>query len=192
VVKSINIAEGQYVDAGQALFELADDSRLWVEAQVNPDEIESLKTGMPSKIIIPDAGDVTINSSISFINPSLEQGSYVTLIRSNIENPNKKLYPGMLALMQIPSEKNRCIIVPATAVISDKNASLVWIQNMDGSFSARNITVGMQSDDTVQILSGLTESDYVVTTGAYLLNSEFILRGGSVGVENEEMISKAD
>jgi len=180
VVRAINIAEGQYVRSGQTLFELADGTKLWVEAQVQPDMLEILKVGMQSIISVPDAGNRIIKSNISFINPSLEQGKNVTVIRSIIDNPNGKLYPGMLALMHIQSEKNRCIVVPASAVIINKNESLVWIKNENGSFSERNVVTGMESDDTVQILAGLNESEYVVSSGAYLLNSEYVLRRGTV------------
>jgi len=180
VVRAINIAEGQYVKSGQTLFELADITKLWVEAQVQPDMLEILKVGMQSIISLPDAGNRTIKSNISFISPSLEQGKNVTVIRSVIDNPNGKLYPGMLALIHIQSERNRCVVVPSSAVIVNKNISLVWIKNENGTFSERNVTTGMESNDSVQILAGLNKSEYVVSTGAYLLNSEHILRQGTV------------
>jgi len=180
VVRTINISEGQYVKSGQTLFELADGTRLWVEAQVQPDMLEILKVGMPSLITVPDAGSGIIKSTISFINPTLEQGRNVTVIRSVIDNSNGKLYPGMLALMHIKSEKNHCVVVPASAVITSKDKSLVWIRNQDGSFSERTVTTGMESDDSFQILAGIEKSESVVTSGAYLLNSEQVLRHGTV------------
>ena len=186
VVGAINVSEGQYVTTGQTLFELADDRNLWVEAQVHPDELEFLKLGVQSDITVPDAGNMTLKSTINFISPSLEQGKNLTVIRSVIDNSNRKLHPGMLALMNIQSKMNRCVMVPASSVITDKNGSVVWIRNENGSFTGRNITVGLQSEDAVQVLSGLSNSEFVVTSGAYLLNSELILRKGSV----EEVKSK--
>ena len=187
VIRSINISEGQYVNAGQTLFELADDTKLWVEAQVQPDDLQTLQVGMQSVVTVPDAGNLTYKSAITFISPSLEQGKNVSLIRSVINNSNRKLYPGMLALMRIQSEKNRCVVVPASAVIRDKRGSLVWIQNENKSFSGRIITTGLQSEDSVQILSGLSKSELVVTSGAYLLNSEQILRNGTTAEVKEKI-----
>lgn len=187
VLKAINISEGQYVNAGQTLFELADDTKLWVEAQVHPDDLGFLKVGMAATITIPDDGNRILKSNINFINPSFEQGRNVTIIRSNIENTNKKLYPGMLVIMRIQSEKNRCVVVPSNSVISNKKGSMVWIQNENKSFSPRDITTGLQSEDSVQVLSGLTKSEFVVTSGAYLLNSELILRKGSVAEAKDKI-----
>lgn len=187
VLRTINISEGQYVNAGQTLFELADDTKLWVEAEVHPDDLGVLKVGMGSIITIPDAGNRILRSSVSFIKPSFEQGRNVSIIRSNIENTNKKLYPGMLVLMRIQSPKNRCVVVPSSAVIADKNGSTIWIQNENKSFSRRNITTGMQSDDSIQVLSGLSKSEFVVTSGVYLLNSELTLRKGTIAeVRNKD------
>lgn len=185
-IKSINITEGQYVNNGQTLYELADNQKLWVEAQVYQEDLPFLKVGMPSMVTVPVAGNLSINSNICFINPSFEQGKNVTLIRSVIDNPEKKLHPGMLALMSVQSPKNAGIVVPASAILLDKNGSRIWIRNDDGSFSARNVTTGIKSEDSVMVVSGLGETKSVVTSGAYLLNSELILKNGTKNKEDKE------
>lgn len=183
IIRSVNITEGQYVNAGQTLFELADDNKLWVEAQVYQDDLQFLKVGMPSTVTIPVAGNISVMSKISSINPSVEQGKNVTLIRTLIDNPDKNLYPGMLALLSVQAQKSHGIVVPASAVITDKNGSRVWIRNEDGSFFGRNVTTGIQSEDSVQVLSGLGKTEMVVVSGAYLLNSELILKKGTLAQE---------
>ena len=186
-IRSINITEGQYVTAGLTLFELADYNKLWVEAEVYHDDLQFLDVGMPSTVMIPVAGNIPVRSKISLINPSFEQGKNVTLIRTLIDNPDKNLYPGMLALVSVQSQTNKGVVIPASAVITGVNSNRVWIQNEDGSFSARIVTTGIQSNDSILILTGLDNSDFVVTSGAYLLNSEFILRKGAISNDKTEM-----
>lgn len=178
-VRSINVTEGQYVNVGEQLMQLADDSKLWVEAQVYPNELQLLKTGMPVDIIVPVAGDLHIQSSINFINPAFEPGRNVTLVRAIINNPQKKLHPGMLALLSVQAEKSKGIVIPASALLIDKQGKIVWIQQEDGSFVSKMVTTGIQTADSVLILSGLEQSEKIVTSGAYLLNSEMILKKGS-------------
>jgi membrane fusion protein, copper/silver efflux system len=180
IVRTINISEGQYVTAGQTLFELADDRKLWLEAQVHPEDLEYLKVGMPSDIVLPDAENRTLKSTISFINPTIEQGKNVTIIRSVIDNSTLKLHPGMLAIIHVQAGINKCVLAPVSSLITDKNGSVVWVRNENGTFTGRKITVGLQSENTVQVLSGLKESESVVISGAYLLNSELILRKGTI------------
>jgi Cu(I)/Ag(I) efflux system membrane fusion protein len=179
-IRVLNISEGQYVNSGQTLFELADYNRLWVEAPVYQEDLQFLKVGMPSTVTIPVEGNIPIKSNITFINPSFEQGKNVTLIRTIIENTNKNLYPGMLAYLSVYSQTNSGVVVPASAVITDRSGSRIWIRNEDGSFSGRIVTTGIQSQDSVLILSGLGRSEMIVTSGAYLLNSELILKKGTI------------
>jgi len=186
-IRSINITEGQYVTTGLTLFELADYSKLWVEAEVYHNDLQFLDVGMPSTVMIPVAGNIPVRSKISFINPSFEQGKNVTLIRTLIDNPDKNLYPGMLALLSVKSQTNRGVVIPASAVITGKNSNRVLIRNEDGSFSGRVVTIGIQSNDSILILTGLDNTDFVVISGAYLLNSEFVLRKGTISNDKTEM-----
>lgn len=179
IVRSIDVTEGQYVNIGQQLLELADDSKLWVEAQVYPNELQLLKTGMPVDVMFPIAGDLHIQSSINFINPAFEPGSNITLIRAIINNPLKKLYPGMLALLSVQTQKIKGVVIPASALLIDKQGKIVWIQQEDGSFTSKMVTTGIQTADSVLILSGLKQTEKIVISGAYLLNSEMILKRGS-------------
>ena len=142
---------------------------------------------MPSTVTIPVAGNIPVRSKISFINPSFEQGKNVTLIRTLIDNPDKNLYPGMLALINVQAQKSHGIVIPASAVITDKNGSRVWIRNENGSFSGRIVTTGIQSEDSVLIVTGLDKTNFVLTSGAYLLNSEFILKKGTISDDKTEM-----
>jgi Cu(I)/Ag(I) efflux system membrane fusion protein len=178
-VRSIDVTEGQYVSVGQQLMQLADDNKLWVEAQVYPNELQLLKTGMPVDVIVPVAGDLHIQSSINFINPAFEPGRNVTLIRAIINNPQKKLHPGMLALLSVQGEKSKGIVIPASALLMDKQGTIVWVQQEDGSFASKIVTTGIQTADSVMILSGLKQTEKIVVSGAYLLNSEMILKRGT-------------
>lgn len=175
IIRSVNATEGQYVNVGQQIFELAGDSRLWVEAQAYPNELQYLSVGMAADVIVPVARDMRIHNRISFINPAFEPGSNIIQVRAIIDNREEQLYPGMLALLSIQTQMCEGIVIPSSALLIEKRGSIVWVQNEDGSFASRMVTTGIQSSDSVLILSGLKESEKVVVSGVYLLNSEKIL-----------------
>jgi membrane fusion protein, copper/silver efflux system len=185
-IRAINVTEGQYVTEGQSLFELADDNNLWVEAQVYPDEVQCFSQGMPAIAVIPSAGEVPVLCNISFIKPSFEANRNVTIIRTVINNPENRLHPGMLALLYVQTKIRHGIIIPSSAVLTGSEGDRVWVRDGNGDFSGRMVTTGTQSEDSILVLSGLEKSDKIVYTGAYLLNSEFILRNGT-GVSNVEL-----
>ncbi len=178
-IRAINVSEGQYVTEGESLFELANDNKLWVEAQVYPDEIQYLRGGMPAIVMVPAAGEVPVSCKISFVNPSYESGKNVTIVRTVIDNPDSRLHPGMFAMIVVRTHTSHGIIIPASAVITGSDGDRVWVREENGDFTGRMVTTGIQSGDSILVVSGLQTTDQVVTTGAYLLNSEIILKQGS-------------
>ncbi len=186
-IRAINVSEGQYLEEGQSMFELAEDNKLWVEAQVYPDDIQFLKTGMPAMVMVPAAGTLPVKSNVSFINPSFESGRNVTLVRAVINNPEGRLHPGMFAILEVEIQTTGGIVVPSSAVLTGSGGNRAWVRETDGSFTCRTVTTGLQSHDSVLVLSGLTASDAVVTSGVYLLNSEFILRQGNGSAEPAQL-----
>ncbi|MEO7047631.1 MAG: efflux RND transporter periplasmic adaptor subunit, partial [Ferruginibacter sp.] len=55
----------------------------------------------------------------------------------------------------------------------------VWIQKNPGVYEIRMVKTGISENDAIEITSGLTKGEVVVTSGAYLLNSEYIFKQGA-------------
>ena len=75
--------------------------------------------------------------------------------------------------------EKKAITVPVNAVLVDSKGSAVWVQNADSTFEVRMVTTGIRNSDKVEIVSGLKENERVVTSGDYLLNSEYIFKNGA-------------
>ncbi|MEO6541308.1 MAG: efflux RND transporter periplasmic adaptor subunit, partial [Ferruginibacter sp.] len=65
------------------------------------------------------------------------------------------------------------------AVIRDGKGATVWIQTSNKTYKSIMVQTGLESDDRIEIKSGLKNGDVVVISGAYLLNSEYIFRKGA-------------
>jgi Cu(I)/Ag(I) efflux system membrane fusion protein len=70
-------------------------------------------------------------------------------------------------------------VVPKEALLIGR-MKMVWIEVEPGMFESRTVETGIENKSFVEILSGVSEGERVVITGAYLLNSEFILKRGAV------------
>ncbi len=51
----------------------------------------------------------------------------------------------------------------------------------------QSVTTGAENGNQIEITSGLKTGDVVVTSGAYLLNSEYLLRNGGNSMEGMKM-----
>jgi membrane fusion protein, copper/silver efflux system len=178
VVQEIAVTEGQYVNEGSRLASLTDLSTIWVEAQLYPWEASRVETG--SKVEVQVEGFLkSFTGKVAFINPELQPGSKVLLMRVEIANPSNQLLPGMPANVQLSEQKQQVITLPLEAVLRDSKGSYVWKQTGENTFRPVMVRTGSENANTIEINAGLEQGDRVVVSGAYLLHSEYTLRNGS-------------
>jgi len=178
-VSEIAVHEGDYVTEGMSILKTQGLNSLWVEAQLYANETANYKENDRVSVSFPDLGNQVINGKVEFINPELSEASKVNLIRISIPNPQGLIQPGMLAYISINNSGNHALAVPASAILTGGNGSVVWVKNTDGSFSSKMIKAGNGNQSYVPVISGLNSGDIVVINGAYLLNSEAIFKNGN-------------
>ena len=177
VITDIAAAEGQYVADGAVLYRLGKLNKIWVEAELYPQELAQVQTGDAVQVAV-QGFSTPVPARVTFISPELRQGSQVTLLRAELPNAENQYLPGMQANVVLPGKAGNALAVPTDAVIREERGSHVWVQTGANTFQARKVTLGEASADNVAILSGVKEKDRVVTSGAYLLYSEFVLKKG--------------
>lgn len=178
-ITSLNIKEGDYVMEGGSVVELANLSTLWAEAQVYTTQMSSIREHKNVSVEIPGLNNQTINGTIDFINPEINPDTRINLVRVTIQNKNNQLHPGMPVYIIADNQQHNSITLPANAVLTDSKGSTVWVQTKPGDYEIRMVQTGITNNNEIEITSGLTAGDVVVTSGAYLLNSEYIFEHGS-------------
>ncbi len=177
-ITAINVNEGEYVIEGGAVVQLANLSTLWAEAQVYTTQMSSINNTENVSVQIPDINQ-TLNGKIDFVNPEINPDTRINLIRVTLPNKNNQLHPGMPVYITINKQQHNSITLPSDAVLRDSKGSTVWLQLKPGVYEIRMVKTGISDGDAVEITSGLATGDVVVTSGAYLLNSEYIFEHGS-------------
>ncbi|WP_224996395.1 efflux RND transporter periplasmic adaptor subunit [Cesiribacter sp. SM1] len=193
VITDVAATEGQYVPEGGVLYRLADLSKIWVEAELYPQEAQAIRAGDPVQVAVQGFGTKPVAARVSFISPELRQGSQVVVMRAELPNPEGNYLPGMQANVLVPRQSS-LISIPNDAVIRGQRGSHVWVHTGEGTFKARPVELGEANFDSVAIRSGLTQGENVVTSGAYLLYSEHVLKKGgepTAGVLTEQAIDLA-
>ncbi|MHB8261330.1 MAG: efflux RND transporter periplasmic adaptor subunit [Bacteroidia bacterium] len=177
-ITDLDIKEGDYVMQGEVIFKMADLSSLWVEAQVYPTQLKNIYKEAGAVVTFPDFPEKSYTGKIDFINPELNNGTQLDLIRIEISNKDLLIKPGMAAIVNLNHHIHKAFILPIDAVIRDNNGAIVWVQTSTNTYKSRMVETGIESGDKIEITSGLSEGDIVVMSGAYLLNSEFIFKKG--------------
>jgi len=102
-------------------------------------------------------------------------------------NVGNQLKPGMPAYVVLKNRQRNSLTLPIDAVIRNEKMSTVWLQVDKNTFKSVMVQTGLESGNVIEIRSGLKEGDIVVTSGAYLLNSEYIFKKGSNPTAGHDM-----
>lgn len=179
IITEVMVSEGQYVTEGAAIYRLEKLNRLWVEAELYPNEASLIKLGEPVTIYVNGFENQPMESTVIFLSPEYRQGSQIFILRAALSNPDYQFVPGMQTEIVFEHSKKKALTLPADAVIREENGGHVYRKTGKGIFKAQMVTTGLENFNKVEVTGGIEEGDTVVVTGAYLLYSEIVLKKGA-------------
>ena len=165
IITEKHIEKGMYVNIGSPIVSMVDISKLKVKLNVSETNIYQLKVGDNAKITTTIYPGVTFNGSISFISPKGDDShNYPVeiIIPNSIENPLKA---GTFVKVEIdlPSKGNG-LYIPREALQGSIADAEVYIAKGDKAL-IHPITIGNSNNDFLEVTSGLSEGDLVITSG---------------------------
>jgi len=177
-VTEVNITEGMYVEEGSPLIKITSLNQVWVEAQLYSNEISGIAESKNFQIFSESNPEEIYKGILVYSNPIVEEGKRIHLLKIRVNNSGAKLIPGTLVSVIPEKSIANVLAVPKSAVLLEKMKT-VWVLAHDNTFEQRMIGTGAENKYWIEITSGLKQGDIVVTEGAYLISSEFILKSGA-------------
>ena len=178
------VQQGQYVNVGDTLFNIADLSTVWVEVEVYENEFSNIKNGQMVDLLSQSYPGKTFRGRVAFIYPFLDPKTRTVKVRVEIPNPGLRLKPDMFVNAKVKVPLGSSIVVPVSAVIDTGQRQVVWVEMKPGMFEPRDVKIGIRDGDNIQILSGLKDGEKVASSGGYLIDSEAQLKGVGGGDES--------
>ena len=181
VVVNRGISVGTAVDPSTPLLTIADLSRVWVLAEVPEAGIAAIRIGSTARLEFPASGRDPFTARVDFLYPTLTERTRTLRVRFSVGNPRGTLRPGLYgnAVFELPGATT--LTVPRDAVVDTGRQQHVFVSAGD-RFEPRPVTLGVQLADRIEILSGLTAGERIVSAGVFLLDSESRLRAtGGMG-----------
>lgn len=172
--------EGQYVKAGDALFEIADFSTMWFVFAAYERDLAWLQTGQAVEVATPSVPGKIFHATITFIDPNLDEATRSAKVRVEIANPvittngppHRELRHRLFAEGVVTVDAPDAPAVPRSAVLSPGGAPKVFVDLGDGHYEERKIKIGRTGDDFLEVLDGLEAGEKVVTMGNVLIDAE--------------------
>jgi cobalt-zinc-cadmium efflux system membrane fusion protein len=165
------ITPGQLLQAGTTpCFTVADLSTVWVLANIFESKLPLVAVGDPAEITTaasPEAFPGTVDYIAALVDPSTRAIS----VRIVVGNPKRVLKKDMYVRIAIRSKGDSSgLLLPVSAVLrDDEKLPFVYVQNADGSFGRRRVTLGSQVGERYEIREGLHAAERVVADGGLFM-----------------------
>jgi Cu(I)/Ag(I) efflux system membrane fusion protein len=170
---------GQYVRAGASLFTLGGGDRIWVETWMLPEEALAYPEGSEAWVELEGASNAPIRGRLEHKQQETAVSGSLAIAHIGIPNPGGRIPAGRQAWVTLSREGRMALNVPASALLESGSETMIWLRTGPHEFAPRMVKTGLRTPAAVEILEGIEAGSEVVTSGAYLLNSEWVLRQGA-------------
>jgi len=164
------------------LYTIVDLSRVWVMADVFEYEAPNIHVGETARVSLQALPGKSFGARIDYLQPEVDPMTRTLKVRLNMENPGLMLKPDMYADVEFRVNIPSKLTVPADAVLNAGERQTVFVDRGNGYFEPRQVKIGEREGDRIQILSGLTQGERIVTSGNFLIDSESQMKAAASGM----------
>lgn len=170
-IKNIFVSEGQYVEAGTPLATISKNKKLILQANVSQKYFSKLPSIVSANFKIAGSESVftteELNGRIISFGKSASANSPFIPVSFEMDNIGN-IIPGSIAEVYLKSYPiTNALIVPESSIMEEQGNYYVFVQSGGESFEKREIEIGASDGINMQLLSGVSEGERVVTKGAY-------------------------
>jgi Cu(I)/Ag(I) efflux system membrane fusion protein len=177
IVMEKKAVQGMRFMPGDALYQIADLSSVWIVADVYEQDIGLVRTGSKAKVSIDAYPDQSFEGRITYVYPTLKAETRTVAVRLEIANPRQQLKPAMFAQVELPvGGRGKVLTVPISAVIDSGTRRIVLVQLAEGRFEPREVKLGSRTDDYVEVKDGVKDGENVVVAANFLIDAESNLK----------------
>jgi cobalt-zinc-cadmium efflux system membrane fusion protein len=169
-VIDLSTAPGQFQnDPATVLMIVADLSTVWITANVQEKDIRRVSQGDEAAATFVAYQGETFKGNVLFVGDLLDPDTRTIKVRIAFQNDDRRLKPGMFAMVNFKNKAIPEVVVPTTAVVISGEKSQVYVEKAPWTFEKRVVEVGEQLNGRVAIAKGLDVGDRIVTENAVML-----------------------
>ncbi|MDR1149220.1 MAG: efflux RND transporter periplasmic adaptor subunit [Spirochaetaceae bacterium] len=165
---------GDTVSQQSAIYVIGDLSSLVVETFVPERFSANIRMGLRAQFFFDSMPDEVFTGIVSEVSPVLDPSSRTLRVRLRFEKKDPRIRPGMFATVSlVTASRSNVPLIPRAAVINTYNSWIVFVVNAESIAERRELSLGLESETMIEVLSGLSIGDIVVSSGQnFLSNNE--------------------
>ncbi|MGU3627099.1 efflux RND transporter periplasmic adaptor subunit [Comamonas sp. C24C] len=170
-VVEMNGAQGGYWnDINESVMTVADLSTVWLSASVPERDLGNIKVGQNAHIVLNAYPNQTLLGKVRYVGELLDLETRSVKVRMAVDNRDGRLLPGMFAQVRFDGPVRQATVVPASALLQSSVGTRVFVEQSTGQFEQRDVQVGSQQNQQVEISEGLKAGERVVVNGGVFLH----------------------
>ncbi len=170
VITGLMVSDGAFVEAGQPIATISNNTRLTLKALLPAKDINFLPM-IENANIVTDRNRTAIDLStrggklLSSAASSAVEGTGYIPVYFSFDNAGDLLTGTPVEVFLIGKEKTQTMSVPLSSIAEQQGEKFVYVKIEDHAYSKQNVTTGRSDGKRIEILSGLNEGDSVVVAG---------------------------
>lgn len=165
VVSDRFVKLGEAIPRNEPLFRITNTNELVAHLTIPQAEIAKFAAGNSATLFVDAMPNTRFSAEIVRLSPTIDRKNGTFRATAFIDNSAGRLAPGMFARFSIEYERHAdALTVPVSALIVEDDKVSVYVAE-NGEAVLREIDVGVETDDVVEVTDGLAEDDAVVIVG---------------------------
>lgn len=161
-ITSRRVEVGDLAQPGRALFVIASEQLLYVRADVDEADIESIRPGSPARFQVDALPDQVFSGAVAFIGPSADEEGRTYPVEIRRIHPAAPLRIGLTADVNIQGPPVRSAVLAPTAVlVTGEDETFVWVA-AGSRVERRRVRIRAQDLNRVQITEGVKAGELLV------------------------------
>jgi membrane fusion protein, heavy metal efflux system len=170
-----NVTPGKTIDRVMDTFVLGDLSTVWMLASVRQEDLATIHLDQRAAVTLPGDPSFRASGRITNLGQQFDPETRMMQVRIELNNPNNRLRPEMLATAEIPVGASKPgVTVPSGAVQQVNGQDVVFVKTAPDRFAVRAVRTGETSGGLTPVLEGLNPADQVAVHGSFILKSKLL------------------
>ncbi len=168
-----NVVLGQYIDNTTNAFRIINTATVWIDGQVNEHDLEKIQLNSDATFTSSAYPGKEYAGKVIYISGIIDENTRTVTVRCSFVNKGGMLKPQMFGELHLNvNSPDEAIMVPEESIIRDEGVEFVFISTNSNTFERRMVETGYRGDGLVEIKTGLSSKEKIVTKGAFFLKSE--------------------
>jgi RND family efflux transporter MFP subunit len=174
IINQSGAAVGEYITAEKAVFTVLDAATVFIEAHVPEASVQRLGATKAASYQVPGEGGPLLSITgagggrLVYVGIQVDAATRTVPLVYETRNAENLLRVGQSVNLYVETARaEETLAIPSAAIVEEDGRPIAFVQVGGETFQKRDLTLGIRDGNWVQVLSGITEGERVVTKGAY-------------------------